>query len=608
LNDFWADLEQLLSEPLVLEGIAALLLFILALLVYRRIRLIAEGLERRKALAEYVRGLDDALRGEYRAAITSLTNVLERDPENVEARIALGDCFRALGDAAEAKKHHHHVHRVFGHDLARNFVSLGQDELSLGNLDAAADAFGRVLELSPENEEALAGLAAAYGEAGDPVAAAETLRRLYPDGPRSDLNPKERREAARRFTDAGAAALQGGDGEGAIRFYAEALAYQPEQMRARTGLLSAAHALKDPERAKTLVREQLEALRELSRQEEVLFEPAPAAAGGERAGEEKTLLPAKVDELGSVVAAVEERTARYLCATCGALLKEYAPTCPVCADVGSVEGHPDVAPLYTKPLPEIREVVDEVHESPAFLQRLTRKAAAGDEAALRSLIERGTKVLFEVFAALPAIDARRYLGQELAALGEDATREVRACHAAQGGRGALDAWREAIRPHDEFAAGFFLRLGGEAADGFFAELGGLQDPALAGAMADPGLDDKVRDTALERLGRRGLSCAVSVVRAVAASGDAGALDRAADLFKELGADVVRQIEGRYFSKRLLGRLFRGRGTRQRAAADILARTGLAEAGAALHKAAATERDPALRGHYSAALERLRGSA
>ncbi|MFQ5844050.1 MAG: tetratricopeptide repeat protein, partial [Planctomycetota bacterium] len=460
-------------------------------------------------------------------------------------------------------------------------------------------------ERAPESEEALAGLASAYAEAGNPVAAAQTLRRLHPGGPAPDLNPRERRDAARRFTDAGAAALQQGDAEEAVRFYTEALAYQPEQMRARTGLLAAAHALKDPDRARALVREQLEALRDLSGREEVLFEPAPAPAG-EPVVREETLLPAKVEELGSVVVAVEERTARYVCATCAALLKEYAETCPVCADVGSVEGHPDVAPLYTKPLPEIRAVVDEVHESPAFLQRLARKAAAGEAGALRSLVERGTKVLFEVFAALPAVEARRYLGQELAALGEEAAREVRACHATQGGRGALDAWREALRPDDEFAAGFFLKLGGTSADGFFAELGGLQDPALAGAMADPRLDGAVRDEALRRLRRRGLACAAPVVRAIAASAVSGGLDRAAKLFAELGGEGVRQIESRYFSPGLLGRLFRGRGTRQRAAADILARTGLAEAEAALQRAAASEKDPSLRAHYAAAWERVRG--
>ncbi|MHC4165142.1 MAG: hypothetical protein ACYSUM_23765, partial [Planctomycetota bacterium] len=61
----WTDFVDLIREqPLVLEGILAILLFVAVLLVFRRLRLIGEELERRKALGEYVRGLDEFLRGE----------------------------------------------------------------------------------------------------------------------------------------------------------------------------------------------------------------------------------------------------------------------------------------------------------------------------------------------------------------------------------------------------------------------------------------------------------------------------------------------------------------------------------------------------------------
>jgi len=126
----WDDAIRLLREPWFLKTLAAAVLFFGVLLFTRRLRRVAAELERRKALADYVRGLDEFLRGDFRAAIDTLERVLERDPENVEARIALGDCYRETGDAAEAKKHHHHVHRVFGNELARNFLSLGKDELA----------------------------------------------------------------------------------------------------------------------------------------------------------------------------------------------------------------------------------------------------------------------------------------------------------------------------------------------------------------------------------------------------------------------------------------------------------------------------------------------
>ena len=607
---FWEDLKQLFQDPLALEAIAALLLFVLVLILFRGIRRIAEELERRKALAEYVRGMDDALRGEYAAAIEALEKVLERDPQNVDARIALGDCYRSMGDPAEAKKHHHHVHRVFHHELARNFNSLGKDEIALGNLDAAVEAFTRVLELAPQDEEAVAGLAAAYSRGGDPIAAAETLRRIHPRGPGTEMSPMQRREAAARFADAGTASLQNDDVENAVRFYSEALAYGPEQMRARTGLLRAAHALGDVQRARQLVEEQLSSLRDLARGEDTLFEPPPSAPsvpteeGGQPEPEQAGLLPTRVEELGGVVTAVEARTARYVCSECGTLMLEYVEVCAVCKAVGSVEGHPELAGLYMNPLPDIRTAVDQVEEGPAFLQRQARLAAAGDAAALRSLTEHGTRVLFEVFAALPSVQQRRYLGQELAVLGEPATREVRACHSAAGRR-ALDVLRDTASPQDEFCAGFFLRLGGKPADDFFAALGVVQDPALAGVMCDGRLLDEVRDVALERLKRRGLSCAAAVVRAQAWSRDEGGLERAAALFRELGPEAVHQVESRWLGRSFLGRLFRGSGKRQKAAASILARTGLPQVEGVLQRAAASEKDERLRSHYAQCLERAR---
>ena len=133
----------------------------------------------------------------------------------------------------------------------------------------------------------------------------------------------------------------------------------------------------------------------------------------------------------------------------------------------------------------------------------------------------------------------------------------------------------------------------------------MQNPALAGAMCDGRLLADVRDNALERLKQRGLSCAAVVVRAQSWSRDEGGLERAAALFKDLGPEVVHQVESRWLSRRLLGRLFRGPGKRQKAAAAILARTGLPEVEGVLQRAAASEKDDRLRLHYAQCLERAR---
>ncbi len=607
-----ADVRDLLASPLVIEGLLALVLFVGAILSFRRLRAVAEELERRKSLGDYVRGLDEFLRGDYRQAISTLEAVLAGDPENVEARIALGDCYREVGDAAEAKKHHHHVHKVFGHDLARNFVSLGLDELQLKNHERAVEAFEGALRLSPRDPDALAGLARAYAEAGDAGEAAACLRRLHPGGPSKDLGAKERREAAKRFAEAGQAAMDGGDAEDAVRFFTEALAFEPRSVRARTGLVRAAHGLGDPGRARRLVEEHVAELKRLGASDDVLFEPAAprraeahiagaATPSGDGATEVPPappahLLPARVEEIGAVVTQVEGKTARYACVQCGALHLDYAERCAACGAVGRVEALPEVASLYLMPMANFHEAVDEVEESAAFVQALARKAAGGDEAAARRLLARGAPALYDVFAALPGIAERRSLGARLAELGPQAALEVRQCHAARGGGVGATA-----RPHDEFTAAFYLALPASDAEVFLRTLGEAHDSAVAGVLADPRVPEAVRDAAEARLRGRG-GALVPLVEAVASSGDGAA--RAAAIVRDLGPEAVDAIERRFLTGSLLTRILGGqRGSRRRAVADILAGTHLDAAAQVLARAAAREKDPALRAHYLAAKER-----
>jgi hypothetical protein len=296
-----------------------------------------------------------------------------------------------------------------------------------------------------------------------------------------------------------------------------------------------------------------------------------------------------------VVAQVERRTARYGCVHCGALHLDYAERCASCGAVGRIEALPEVGSLYLMPLANFHETVDEVEESAAFVQALARKAAAGDEAAMQRLLARGAPALYDVFAALPGIPERRSLGARLAALGPAAALEVRQCHAARGASGAT------ARPHDEFTAAFYLALPGGDADVFLRTLGEAHDGAVALVLADPRVPAEVRDAAGARLRGRG-GALVPLVEAVAATGDGAA--RAAAIVRDLGPEAVDAVERRFLAGSLLTRILGGqRGSRRRAVADILAGTGLPAAAEALARAAAREKDAALRAHYVAAKER-----
>ncbi|MEM8882925.1 MAG: tetratricopeptide repeat protein [Planctomycetota bacterium] len=593
----WDDFARLLEEPWFLKAVGGTVLFVMVLLLTRKLRRVARELERRRALADYVRGLDEFLRGDFAHAIETLERVLERDPENVEARIALGDCYREMGDAAEAKRHHHHVHKVFGHELSRNFLSLGRDELALRQYERAVEAFERSRELAPWDSDALWGLAQAYAEGGQPRAAAEYLRAVYPDGPGADLPRARRREASDRFTEAGRASLDEGAPESAVRFYAEALAFEPVNLRARTGLIRAAQSLGDEEEAKRLVREHLEALRALTQEEEVLFEPV--VADRMRTGQSPpalpvtTTLPARFEDLRGLVDAVSEKSARYVCEQCGQLARTFSEVCPACGSVATMVAMPGLEAAYVMPVADGAEAADEVEEGTAYLQRLAVRASTGEDAALDKLLAIGPNVLYDVFAALPAVEARRFLGCRMARLGPVAVREVRACWSARPAKG------RGPQPHDEFAIGFYLGLG-EQGESDIAGMGLVMDEALAGALADPRLGQAERDRAQKLLEVRGKGALVAVVDA---AHDPTAVDRAAALVRAQGDEGVELIARRYLEPGLLKKVFVKRGSKRRIAADVLGRTGLPAAAEALGRAAAREKDDELRLHFAQAKTR-----
>ena len=253
------------------------------------------------------------------------------------------------------------------------------------------------------------------------------------------------------------------------------------------------------------------------------------------------------------------------------------------------------------PLRDHAGAADEIEENTSFVQALARKASVGDEAALERLLGMGTKALYDVFAALPALEARRYLGSRLAALGPVAGREVRACHmaSATNGKGA--------RHHDEFTAGFFLALGEDGTAGLTV-LGSGRNAAIAAAMADPRLAEPIRDWAQRLLQEQGMNALVPMVDALAAYPDDDGVRRAAEIALALGDGAIETLERRYLSARLLGRLLGTGGTRRRVVADILARTGLPAAVDALGRAAAREKDAALRVHYATAKARAEQGA
>jgi len=131
--------------------------------------------------------------GKIQLAVTEAQDRLKRDPDDLDARRLLGRIYtRMIGDV-RAKS----INQNMLQQAIEQFEKIGEKDpkdldcwLMLGRLHkigqnslASEKAYKKVLELEPENEDALTGLAMVYSDLGDAKSASEMLRRV------TDKNP-----------------------------------------------------------------------------------------------------------------------------------------------------------------------------------------------------------------------------------------------------------------------------------------------------------------------------------------------------------------------------------------------------------------------------------
>ncbi|HWF65272.1 MAG TPA: thioredoxin [Rhizomicrobium sp.] len=85
-----------------------------------------------------------------------------------------------MGDAPGGHDHAGHEHGGPGH--AEEVLAIAADALAAGDIGAAAQAYGHVLQDDPGNPKAVAGLASCYLKSGDIERARTTLQLVRPDG------------------------------------------------------------------------------------------------------------------------------------------------------------------------------------------------------------------------------------------------------------------------------------------------------------------------------------------------------------------------------------------------------------------------------------------
>jgi tetratricopeptide (TPR) repeat protein len=142
-----------------------------------------DGAARRSSQAEILveraRTFDQA--GDASAAGASWMQVLQRDPKSEEAMARLGRLARGRGAPVEAEGFLERAVARGGHPAW--WFDLGLVRQDMRKFDAAAEAYRRVLEMSPDAPEAAVNLGVVLQEAGDlegAMAAYSTAYRLSP--------------------------------------------------------------------------------------------------------------------------------------------------------------------------------------------------------------------------------------------------------------------------------------------------------------------------------------------------------------------------------------------------------------------------------------------
>ncbi len=143
--------------------------------------------------------------GRLRDAVTAADDLLQHDPDNLDARRMLGRIYtRLIGDQQQNRVNEEMLKKAIEQYQKVTAKDAGDTDswLMLGKLYKVAQnsvdsekAYKKALELDPDNEFALSGLAQLYSDLGDSKSALEMWRKLTEKDPR----PPVLRELARAY-------------------------------------------------------------------------------------------------------------------------------------------------------------------------------------------------------------------------------------------------------------------------------------------------------------------------------------------------------------------------------------------------------------------------
>lgn len=134
--------------------------------------------------------------GMLRTATAEFEDAIKKNPNDVNAHRILGTFYRnRIREGQQGRMNQEMLNRSVQHHITvsklapedtDNWLTLGRLQKLAQNVSEAERAYRKVLELSPDQEDALTGLAMVYSDQGDNVKATEMLKRV------TDKNPNPR--------------------------------------------------------------------------------------------------------------------------------------------------------------------------------------------------------------------------------------------------------------------------------------------------------------------------------------------------------------------------------------------------------------------------------
>jgi len=448
---------EFLEDPVVLEIAALSILAILAMWLFFSLRASLRSLRGRRQLVDYLDGLEALLAGDPERARKRLTPVVEIDPDNLGARLALGEALYELDNPAEAHRQHIEAHQVFQAESPSVHLSLSKDLRMAGEHVDALGHLDKALEKRPRDDKLLQESWSLRDEMGRFEEAYAAGHLLFSKRG-SDV---DRRRLAQTAAKAGEQALHLAHSRDAKDWFEKALHLDPENLAARRGSL-----MLDP--------------RELLSAADFLPEVALLVDGKLDTSEAE---PAKLErKLLSLFPEAE-------CPACGAArLLEVQGPCPSC-ESEKLPVFPESQGFGRFEDPEA--LLDEIEENRAWFERLARRCAAGEEGAkaeIRDASGRAVLPLLVVYLAEETGAGREQLAQILIELGNRHPEQLLSARTwMKERRNKVLDFLTGVPNLDRELGTLFRRLGPEALPAFQELLDhgvGLEDPGLRELVID----------------------------------------------------------------------------------------------------------------------------